>query len=164
MVDVVRGQWSPFRREQTILETAARDQERYGSVAIWHEQEPDSAGRESAEATTRALAGYVVHSEPSTGDKAVRAEPFAAQCEAGNVKLLRGAWNAAYLDELCAFPTGAHDDQVDASSGAFQKVVCEVEPHGAVPGLQRRSRLGTGLRPGRWREPIFGPRRWSGWQ
>ena len=61
-------------------------------------------------------------SEPSTGDKAVRAEPFAAQCEAGNVKLLRGTWNEVYIDELTSFPSGAHDDQVDASSASFSKV------------------------------------------
>ena len=64
-----------------------------------------------------------MNSEPSTGDKAVRAEPFAAQCEAGNVKLLRGNWNEVYIDELTSFPSGAHDDQVDASAAAFSKVI-----------------------------------------
>jgi predicted phage terminase large subunit-like protein len=49
--------------------------------------------------------------------------PFAAQWNAGNVKLLRGPWNAAYLDEMTSFPFGTNDDQVDASSGAFSKLV-----------------------------------------
>jgi predicted phage terminase large subunit-like protein len=53
----------------------------------------------------------------------VRAEPFSAQAEAGNVKVLRAAWNAAYFDELCAFPNGTNDDQVDGSSGAFNRIV-----------------------------------------
>ena len=36
-------------------------------------------------------------------------QPFAAQCEGGNVKLLRGGWNDTYLDEVTAFPSGRHD-------------------------------------------------------
>jgi phage terminase large subunit-like protein len=38
--------------------------------------------------------------------------------------VVRGPWTRAYLDEHAAFPTrGVPDDQVDASSGAFQQVV-----------------------------------------
>jgi len=47
---------------------------------------------------------------------------FAARCEAGNVKLVRGPWNAAFLDELCVAPSGAHDDQIDAAALAFNKL------------------------------------------
>ena len=140
VVDVARGRWSPFRREEIIRQTAAADQARYGHVQIWHEQEPGSSGKESAEATTRNLAGYVVHSETSTGSKAVRAEPFAAQCEAGNVKLLRGVWNEAYLEEVTSFPAG-HDDQVDASSAAFGKLATVPrKPYGGFPGGGRKRR------------------------
>lgn len=77
------------------------------------------------------LAGFVVHAEPETGDKEARAAPFAARCEAGNVSLVRGTWNEAYLDELCVFPTGAFKDQVDASSGAFGRLV---RRHSSPPG------------------------------
>jgi predicted phage terminase large subunit-like protein len=42
--------------------------------------------------------------------------------EAGNVRCVAGEWVRAWLDELRAFPTGKHDDQVDASSGAFTEV------------------------------------------
>lgn len=44
---------------------------------------------------------------------------MAAQAERGNIRLIRGNWNAQFLDEMYAFPEGAHDDQVDAASGAF---------------------------------------------
>jgi phage terminase large subunit-like protein len=50
----------------------------------------------------------------------------------GNVRLVGGAWNSAYLDELCAFPEGPHDDQVDASSGAFAKLAAPVHRVGVV--------------------------------
>jgi phage terminase large subunit-like protein len=59
-----------------------------------------------------------------TGDKCERAAPLAAQCEAGNVRIVRGAWNQRYLEELCSFPLGSFADQVDASSGAFNKLSC----------------------------------------
>jgi phage terminase large subunit-like protein len=36
-------------------------------------------------------------------------------------------WNGVYLDELCSFPTGTHDDQVDASSGAFNQLADEYD-------------------------------------
>src|SRR5262249_52470356 len=88
----------------------------------WVEQEPGSGGKESAAATIRRLRGYAIYADRVTGSKAVRVSPFAAQCEAGNVRLVAGPWNAAYLDELCLFPYGTHDDQVDASSGAFNKL------------------------------------------
>lgn len=119
--DVVRGQFSDLAAEKTIAQTAQMDAGR-GQVATWLEQEPGSSGKAVAQITIRALAGFVVKAERSTGDKATRAQPFAAQCEARNVKLVRGAFNAAYLDELASFPYGAHDDQVDSSSLAFNKL------------------------------------------
>jgi predicted phage terminase large subunit-like protein len=119
--DVVRGQWSALERETNIKQTAQLDQAR-GRVDIWHEQEPGSGGKESAESTTRNLAGFIVHADRPTGNKDVRMEPFAAQAEAGNVKLVRGTWNQAWVEEICAIPSGTYRDQGDASSGAFNKL------------------------------------------
>lgn len=126
VTDLVRGQWLAMDREKIIRQTAELDQQRYGHVAIWHEQEPGSGGKDSAAATTRNLAGFAVHSERSSGDKVIRAEPFAAQAGAGNVKLVRGAWNTGYLSELTSFPHGSNDDQVDGSSGAFNKLAIAI--------------------------------------
>lgn len=123
--DVVRGQWSPHQREANKKQTAVLDGPR---VRIWNEQEPGSSGKESAQNTTRNLAGFIVHADRPTGDKAVRAEGFASQCEAGNVRVVKGDWNKAYIDEMCSFPMGKHDDQVDGSSGAFNKLVVPVTP------------------------------------
>jgi predicted phage terminase large subunit-like protein len=78
---------------------------------------------------TRMLAGYDVRRNRVTKAKEVRARPFSAQVEAGNVKLVRGPWNKAFLDELEQFPDPddkAKDDQVDASSGAFNALSGEV--------------------------------------
>jgi predicted phage terminase large subunit-like protein len=129
--DVVRGQWSDLAREQVKRLTAEMDGP---EVEIWNEQEPGSGGKDSANVTKRNLAGFSVHTEIASGSKEVRAGPFAAQCEARNVFLKRAHWNAAYINELCAFPNGTNDDQVDGSSGGFGKLALGVGRAASAPG------------------------------
>lgn len=120
---VVRGQWSPSQRDEVMLRTAKQDRERPGpTTTIWHQQDPGSAGLESAQATNRLLTGYGVHFELVSGSKESRADPLASQCEVGRVRLVRGGWNEGFIEELCGFPRGRHDDQVDGASGAFSKL------------------------------------------
>lgn len=69
------------------------------------------------------MRGYTIDKKPPVGDKYTRAQPFASRVNAGKVKMVKGVWNRAYLDELAVFPMGAHDDQVDASSGAYDMLV-----------------------------------------
>lgn len=123
VLDLVMGQWEPATRERVISQTLAADRALYGHVTTCIEQEPGSGGKESAEATIRANAGFTVLADRPVGDKILRAEPFAAQVNIGNVVLLRGEWNQRYLDILTAFPRGAIKDPVDASSGAFSQLV-----------------------------------------
>jgi predicted phage terminase large subunit-like protein len=105
---------------QVIMATAQADGSR---TEISLPQDPGQAGKVQAQDLVSMLAGYVVSAEPETGDKETRAQPFAAQCQVGNVSIVRGGWNEAYLDELCAFPSAKFKDQVDASSGAFGRLV-----------------------------------------
>jgi len=53
-------------------------------------------------------------------DKVTRALIWAAKAEAGKVILVRGPWIEDFIEEICTFPNGAHDDQVDATSLAFR--------------------------------------------
>ncbi len=123
-IDVQRGRWSPFRRNEIIRETAAADRARYGaSVQLWIEQEPGNGGKESALISARELAEFGPRFETPHVDKTARARPLAAQSEAGNIRVLRAPWTTQYIDELVHFPVGEHDDQVDASTGAFNKLV-----------------------------------------
>ncbi len=119
--DVVRLRGSAHEVERALLNTAARDGNR---VRVRIPQDAGQAGKGQAEYLVRQLAGYSVTVERETGDKEVRAMPFAAQCEAGNVKLVGPdqsvSWIGAFLDEIGNFPMGTHDDQVDAASGAFK--------------------------------------------
>ena len=120
---VARGQWSALEREQKMKAWAEQDRRAIkGSYEIGVEQEPGSGGKESAEATIRMLPGYRVFPDRVTGNKVIRAEPFAAQVQGGNVWLVPGPWNRAFLEELEPFPLGRWKDQVDAASGAFARL------------------------------------------
>jgi len=124
---VVRGQWTPGKREDTILSTGKLDiQQRKGPrTVIWHQRDPASAGLDSAQATNRKLAkaGLVAHFEAVSGDKEVRAGPWSSACEGGMVRLVRGAWNEPFIEEHVAFPKGKFDDQVDAASTGYSKLI-----------------------------------------
>ena len=130
IADVQHGRWAAAERNIVIKQTAALDKHRLGTVQIHIEQAP-GLSKEPTDDLVRQLAGYSVYADRVTRDKVSRAEPFQAQAQAGNVRLLDGDWNGRYLDELCAFPTGAHDDLVDASSGAFNQLAAIATPWGA---------------------------------
>lgn len=65
------------------------------------------------------MRAYAMDAKAPYGDKYTRAAPVASRCSTGRVTLVRGAWNRAFIDELAMFPAAAHDDQVDALSGAY---------------------------------------------
>lgn len=126
ILDMQHVQDTPLAVQKLIAQTALDDEARYGRnrVVIYMEQEPGSSGVNTIDTYTReVLMGYDFHGIRSTGSKEERANPFSAAAEAGNVFIVQGRWNTDYLDELTAFPTVAvHDDQVDASSGAFARL------------------------------------------
>lgn len=114
--DVVRLRGDPAEVEHAIKATAERDGR---AVQIGLAQDPGAAGKAYLSHLVRQLTGFRVISSPESGDKSQRAAPLASQANVGNLTVVRGLWNRAYLDELAAFPSGAFDDQVDASSRAF---------------------------------------------
>lgn len=120
--DVVRGQWATAEREGVIAVTASQDGR---GLPIVMEQEPASGGKDSVFMTvTQTVPGYDVTADLPSGDLELRSRPLAAQWQVGNVYLVRGDWNEAYLKEMNAFdgkPSTAtkKDDQVSASSGAY---------------------------------------------
>jgi predicted phage terminase large subunit-like protein len=113
-----------FREEapkvEGMIKNIASSDPRYTKVRL--PQDPGQAGKAQAKSYIQALAGYDVVTYPVTGDKEHRATPLAAQVQAGNVKLVKGKWNEAFLIELENFPDGIHDDQVDAASDAFDEL------------------------------------------
>jgi len=117
--DVKRGQWSADDVRSELRSTAVEDGL---SVRIHLPQDPGQAGKDQAEQLVRYLAGFNVKAEPVSGSKEARAFSFAAQWNAGNVKLIKGPWNKAFKEELRQFPRGKFKDQVDSGSDAFNEL------------------------------------------
>ena len=128
VLDVIRGkqEWPDTR--QIIINTARMDgpetmirvEKVAFQIAALQElmREPD-------------LFGYNLEGAETEGrDKLSHALPVASRAKAGKVYLVRGAWNAEFLDELCAFSGDGktHDDQVDGLSIAARSVMDFSEP------------------------------------
>ena len=120
VLDVVRKRLDPEGVRALIMQTAIRDGKQ---VRISIPQDPGAAGVYVVRDLTLMLSGFYVESAKEGGNKETRALPYAAQVNIGNVKLAKGSWNEAYREELQGFPGLKHDDQVDASSSAFAKVM-----------------------------------------
>lgn len=114
--DVIRRQLRPAGVEELIKATAELDGK---DVHIVLPEDPGQAGKSQASAFSKMFSGYVVKFVRETGDKVTRQGPYSAQCEAGNVAMVKGAWNEVHMQELEGFPDGAHDDDVDAAAGGF---------------------------------------------
>jgi predicted phage terminase large subunit-like protein len=135
IADMQRMRGTPAKVERLIRATATQDgPDVRGSIP----QDPGQAGKAQAAYLIKQLAGYTYQATPETGDKETRAQPFAAQAEVGNVKLVAAAWVRPFLDEITSFPVGKHDDQVDAASRAFNELALANQVH--VQMFRRKKR------------------------
>jgi predicted phage terminase large subunit-like protein len=119
VLDVVRFRGAPEEVRRTVMTVAAADGH---GVKIWIPRDPAQAGADQADSYIRMLVGYRVEAERMSGDKATRADAAASQANIDRMGMVRAPWNAAFIEELAAFPRGVHDDQVDALSLAFSKL------------------------------------------
>jgi predicted phage terminase large subunit-like protein len=120
ILNIVRMRGTPGAVEALVKQTAEIDGR---GVSICMEQEPGASGvRVIDDYQRRVLMGWPFKGVKTTGQKEVRANPLASQAQAGNVKLVSGSWVIAFLDECELFPNGAHDDMVDAASGALAEL------------------------------------------
>lgn len=129
---VLRERATPGRVEKMIKSCAKVDGvETHVSLP----QDPGQAGKAQVKYLIRALLGFIARATPETGSKETRFEPFAAQAEAGNVKLVRGPWNEVWLDEVTIFPYGEFADQADSASRGFTYLVPKSKDY--VPGMPK---------------------------
>jgi len=112
-------------------------------------------------ARNRALSCFTVRPATESGDKLTRFGPFSSQCRAGNVKLRRGSWNEELFRVLEGFPDLAHDDEVDACSGAPEMLNPQINSLGIYKLYQQQAEAVERSKP----QPVQTvprPARWSG--
>lgn len=120
ILDVVRDRLLPHGVKQLIKSCGEQD----GKICtIDIPQDPGQAGKSQKADLVKHLHGFNVKFSPETGDKVVRATPVSAQAEAGNMYLVRGPWNDAYINELVVFPNGQFKDQTDATSRMYSNLL-----------------------------------------
>jgi len=116
--DMIRGRWEWPDQEKILIQTMLAEPE------VEHGIEKALHGIAAVQALLRKkeLAGITIRSVRVDRDKLTRALPLSARAEQGKVALVRGDWNVAFINELCAFSGDGttHDDQVDTASGGLQ--------------------------------------------
>ena len=124
---MVRARANPGDVDTLLLNTAMLDGKQ---VSIGFGQDPGQAGKSQALHLARALSRFTVTPASESGDKLTRFGPFSSQCRAGNVKIRRGSWNEELFRLLEGFPDLAHDDEIDACSGALEMLNPEMKSRG----------------------------------
>lgn len=127
IADATNVRLSAAKVREHIKSTAMMDKATYKRVKIRLPKDPGQAGKEQAESYIRHLAGFSVFAVRETGSKEARAEPLAAQWQAGNVDIVLGPWTETLVTQFEAFPEGKFKDLVDAGAGGFH----ELEKSGA---------------------------------
>lgn len=114
ILDAEQKQLSALGVEQFIIHYHQTEPK---NVIFAFEQEPGQSGKAQIIYFKRLLRGRRVIGVPSQKDKIARAGPLSSDLEAGFVIVLKGPWNAGYINHMVNFPDpGWHDDFPDASS------------------------------------------------
>lgn len=133
VTDVIRFRAGPYEVKEAVKKAAEQDGR---SAEIVLEQDPGQAGVAEIADYIRALAGFSVVPVAARADKFTRWKPFATHVRAGNVRLVRGPWNDAFIAELEALTDNpsdyGHDDQGDAAAGLFNHASSGSTSNGTV--------------------------------
>lgn len=116
ILDCIEERLGPAHVDTLLRNTTAQD-----GLTTWvrWEMEGGASGKRDNRYIATLLSGYDARGVRPQGDKVTRARGLSAQAYAGNVKLVRGAWNKRWLDHMHGQPDLAHDDIMDASALAF---------------------------------------------
>lgn len=123
VADVVNQRIKAGEVEKLVYNTSLIDRAKYGFMYVVRvPQDPGQAGKVLAGQYVKLLTGFNIKTLPVSGSKELRATPFAAQWQNGNVEVLLAGWNEMYFSQLESFPESKHDDMVDASSDSFSEL------------------------------------------
>ena len=122
IIDVINIRQTAADVRKTLRQTAQIDKAKYGNVQIRLPQDPGQAGKDQAQSLVKYLVGFNVKAKAESGGKETRAEPVAAQWQAGNIDIVIADWNDMYFSQLESFPSSKFKDMVDATSMAFTEL------------------------------------------
>lgn len=139
--DATNHRYKAEKVRALVKQCAVADKAKYKKMWIRMSIDPGQAGKEQAQSYIKMLAGFSVRAVRETGNKESRAEPFAAQWQAGNVALVEGPWNETLLGQYESFPESKFKDLVDAGSNAFNELERRNTTVAAPPSEHRESPL-----------------------
>lgn len=122
VADATNHRYKAEKVRALVKQCAVNDKAQYKRVRIRMSIDPGQAGKEQSQSYIKMLAGFSVSTVRETGSKQSRAEPFAAQWQAGNVEIVAGPWTEALLSQYESFPESKYKDMVDAGSNAFNEL------------------------------------------
>lgn len=96
------------------------------------------------------MSGVAFHETSTRDDKVMRFEPVVDRAFHGKLYLANGDWVDRYVREVCSFPIGQHDDQVDMTSGLVEIIGNAVVAAGATAQQSRKGAWGRSA-PAAWR-------------
>jgi predicted phage terminase large subunit-like protein len=116
-------------------------------VKVWIDEEPASAGKMVVEHYQReVLPEFAVQGEKPTGPIEVRAQPYLAAIERGDVFMVEAPWNTTVREEINAFPGGDFDDCVATGALGYRKL-CRGRFGGVVWGGAQKGKKVVQLDP-----------------
>lgn len=118
LLDQVRGRWSFTQTREQIIELSKKWPQATAKYV-----EDKANGPAIIDALSATMPGLIPVNPQ--GGKEARANAVTPLVEAGNVHLpdrSLAPWVEPLLEELAAFPNGAHDDQVDALTQALSQI------------------------------------------
>ena len=120
ILDLFRKQCSSAVQQQYVRAVAEHDGP---GVKVWIDEEPASAGKMVVEHYQKeVLPEFAVEGEKPTGPIEVRAQPYLAAIERGEIYMLKAAWNQVLRDEADGFPDGEHDDTIATGALGYRKL------------------------------------------
>lgn len=131
IADATNNRFKADKVRAIVKQCAVSDKAKYKRVRIRMSIDPGQAGKEQAQSYIKMLAGFSVSTVRETGTKEARAEPFAAQWQAGNVDVVAGPWTETLLGQYESFPESKFKDLVDAGANAFNEL--EMMNTGSAP-------------------------------
>ena len=131
IADATNHRYKAEKVRALVKQCAVADKAKYKRVRIRMSIDPGQAGKEQSQSYIKMLAGFSVNAVRETGTKTARAEPFAAQWQAGNVEVVAGPWTETLLSQYESFPESKFKDIVDAGANAFNEL--EMMNTGSAP-------------------------------